>query len=376
VELVSSYSRGVNKHEKSSQEFPSQEASCSFRKAPITYYLLTQTTQQLQDKTSMTQWAYAIVPLVGGLAFVVGGTLALYVDRQDVLQSASAPRPVWIRYTSQATFDLRRRPHWIFMLGNIIFGPCMMVSAVWQAALIEEGSEDEYIAGDLRLWGMLAGACAIAVAGFPNGNTLGRVVHLLTAGGLAVAGLNYSVRAAELAAVRGDSGLQLTRWILFAVGVAGAPLMIGTIYLAGTATDKLEQHERGETILTPDRIRKERRWEMLLAIGQLLCGIGIALVLMTAVFDVVHLEEGGQDAVVPGVASALGGVAVLVVCYFLNDKFYDMCQKKKEEVAVDEEVVVHDAAAAAAAAAAVDDEPADIECELVKHAPKAEISGM
>jgi len=318
----------------------------------------------------MTQLACAIVPVLGGFAFLVGGTWALYVDRHDCLHS-SAPRPVWIRYTSQATYDLRRRPHWIFLLGNLIFCPCIMVTAVWQAALVEEGSigeEYEYIGDDLRMWGMLAASCAVAVAGFPNGNPLGHVVHLLTAGGLGVAGMNYSVRAAELAAARGDPGLELARWILFGVSAAGAPIMVFTIYLAGSATDKLEQHERGETILTPDQIRKERRWELLLAIGQLMCGLGIALVLMTAVFDVVHLEEGGQDALVPGVASALGGMAVLVVCCYLNDKFYDMCQKKKKEVAADEEVV-DDAVVDADPA-----DPADIERELAEHTSKAENS--
>ena len=105
----------------------------------------------------------AIVPLVGGLTLLVGCVAVLYVDRLDCIADPHQARPILVRYTSQATYDLHKRPHWIFVAA---------------AAESNGGDEDVDIGvsgSALRLFSIVCAFGGFFVSTLPMGNTLGLV---------------------------------------------------------------------------------------------------------------------------------------------------------------------------------------------------------
>lgn len=289
---------------------------------------------------------YAVVPVVGGLALILGGIAALYVDRLDLLSLDATPKPVLIRYTSQATYALDKRPHWIFLVSTVVFAPLLMVTAVWQAALAEEFFYDnpeksQQLQDDLRLFAFLCGPLGVLLAAWPMGNILGTVVHILLAAGFAVTGFNYSFRTIELANERGDGGLATARLVLTTMGLVGAAGMIVGLYPAVTATEKLQKHEQGTEHLDTAQIRTERIKETVLAVGQVMAGFMVGTVLLTAVTEVGDLDSSSSNlddnAWIVGVATLAGGAAVAIVARLCNSFAYNTCQAKQYDDGSDKE---------------------------------------
>ena len=323
---------------------------------------------------------YAVVPVLGGLSLIIGGVLALYIDRLDLLLDEHVPRPVLVRYTSAATYDLKKRPHWIFLVSTVIFAPLMVVSCVWQSSavvlLLQEdddlqGSVAAKLAEQLKLFGLCTAACTVAVAASPMGNTFGQILHLVFAGGVASMGINYTVRASQIASDRGDQVMATTRTVFWMAAAVGSVLMIfslgGTLYASyqllqhemysrklsvnsvineTEREDNLDEVENEQTAnnsadsqagqdttnptLTSKQIVIARCWESTLALGQILVAFSIGLTLMTAVAEVGDVTEF-DDALIPGLVSAALSLLVFGLAYVLNDKFYICCQKDKEE---------------------------------------------
>eukprot|EP00964_Phaeocystis_antarctica_P073956 scaffold45426_cov63-Phaeocystis_antarctica.AAC.1 len=82
------------------------------------------------------------VPLVGVSVFLACGAATMLADlRQQRLDRPESSRAVservLIRYLSMATHDTKRAPHWIFLAGTTAYLPTVILTAVWQAELVE-----------------------------------------------------------------------------------------------------------------------------------------------------------------------------------------------------------------------------------------------
>lgn len=288
---------------------------------------------------------YAVVPVLGGLILIVGGLGTLLVDRRVLLQNPGAPRPVYLRYTSQATYDLKQPPHWVFLTCTVLFAPFLTVTASWQRTIAISNEQDESsssIADDIQLFAYLCAVCGVGVAASPMGNLAGSIAHMILAGGFAAFGINYCVRVQTLASDRGDSAIATIRNICWILAAVGGFIMIFGVYPAGVGTEKLARHERGEEELSRSEIVAARRNELILAIGQVSVGIMIGIVVITAAVEVgdVADEENSNDALVIGLVSAAIGLVVFGVAYMLNETLYNLCQKGKEDDA--EAIVVEE----------------------------------
>jgi hypothetical protein len=264
--------------------------------------------------------AYALVPVIGGLAVIAGTVLALIFDRRDQLREANPALPVLVRYVSQAAMDLKKRPHWILLVAMVVFCPCMMVTAVWQSQLSDKGDA-------LEVYGIAAGASAVLLAAWPMGTSTGTAIHIILALGFTVTGINYAIQAQILADDRGQDGLSTARLVLWVLGIVGAALTNFTVYLGVRATSRIAKHQKGEQELSPAAIKQERMRETLLASGQLLMGTAIGASLLSATADVVDVDNNDNDEVlVVGLSSAAAAVAVLGLSLAFNDRLYGSCQ--------------------------------------------------
>mmetsp|Transcript_16160 Transcript_16160/g.30777 ORF Transcript_16160/g.30777 Transcript_16160/m.30777 type:complete len:357 (+) Transcript_16160:186-1256(+) len=318
----------------------------------------------------------AIVPLVGGLTLLVGCVVVLYIDRLDCLADPHQARPILIRYTSQATYDLHKRPHWIFVAVTTVFGPCLIVTAAWQAELVEQmtavasnGGDDivdiGVSASDLRLFSIGCALGGFLVSTLPMGNCLGFVWHMISAGCFASFGFNYCFRARDLANAQDHEALVVLRTIFVYMGIAGAALMLGGVPIAGTATEQLEeyrvQHQEQDQARhttskeeeqqtqdveendklpattkvewTRDQLKALRIKETVLACGQFLTGVSMGLTLLTAVVEVGDLEKGPDDypVWVIGLVSFAAFAGLAGIFWAANESIYNVFQAPKED---------------------------------------------
>lgn len=331
--------------------------------------------------------AYAIVPGLGGLVLTVGGALALYVDRLDLLADPEAPRPITIRYTSQATYALKKRPHWIFVATTTLFAPLLMVTAVWQAQLarehiITDETEDpergDRLASNLQFFAFLCGSFAVCVSTSPMGNAVGTILHTIFAGVMAAMGINYMIRCQELADFRGDESLATARMLFWIVALGAAAIMCFSIYPGGKGTDMLLKHvkalkkagrgaagvprEQGavdaenhtnpntvaegddsfsaqmnKDILSEKEILQARISESVLAFGQILLAVMIGFNLFSAALEVGDLEESNDKAWKTALAAAAGSSVVVATVIALNEYFYKVCQAAGDGVVDDDD---------------------------------------
>lgn len=272
----------------------------------------------------------AIVPVLGGLILQFGGLGTLFVDRGVVLKNPQAPRPVFLRYTSQATYDLKQTPHWVFLTCTVIFAPLLMVTAAWQKVVADQ--IESSVGSDIQFFAILCGACGVGVAASPMGNLAGTIVHMTLAGGFAAFGINYCIRTSTLASDRGDDAVATVRTVCWIVSAIGAVVMVFGVYPAGIGTERLKKHEKGIEEMTSSEILIARVSEFILAIGQMSVGFMIGLCVITAVAEVDDVETGeDSDALILGLISAAVGCAIFVAAYVLNERFYLWCQTKRDD---------------------------------------------
>ena len=91
-----------------------------------------------QSDIIMIRVTESAIPIVGCLALIVGSGLTIYIDRLERLRDETSPRPVLYRFFSQAILGMHQWPHWIFLMTCTIVGPCLFLTAAWQAALLEK----------------------------------------------------------------------------------------------------------------------------------------------------------------------------------------------------------------------------------------------
>ena len=290
-------------------------------------------------------FSYGLVPLLGGLAILVGGTAALLVDRWDLLANVHAPRPILVRYTSQATYDLTKWPHWIFVMACSTYAPCLILTAKWQAIL----AESEQVEKALEFHATLCAVGGLFVAILPMGNAIGTILHMIAAGMFASFGINYMFQVWTLAQERDETVLVTIRLALACLGLTGVAIMIPSVYGAVTATSALEKHAQlvqkqektataqqqqdEEGLLTPDQCRRHRWNETMLAVGQITVAVTMALILLTAIVEVGEVENNNEDDSslwLGGGLAALGSVSLTVIFGLANKFFYRTCQAPPE----------------------------------------------
>lgn len=303
-------------------------------------------------------WYYGCIPAVGGSVLILGGALALWVDRRDVLLSSasSVTRPVYLRYVSQATYDLQKRPHWILIIATALFAPFMTVTAVWQSQLAADDLDNDGLARDLKLFGYSVAASLVLVAASPMGNKIGTVLHTLLAGCVVAFGLNYCILAND----RGDNALSIVRQVAWIFGAVGAILVMFTTYPAVLSTEKLTRHERATHLhlentnrspeeveasensnsdnvidttaananLTPKQIQTCRLLESTLAFAQMSQALMIGVVLLSAAAEVGSVNETNatNEAMVVGLVSAAASMTTTMLFALLNATFVQTCQ--------------------------------------------------
>lgn len=279
---------------------------------------------------------YEVVPILGGMALTLGGVAALMCDRLDMQADPAEPRPILIRYTSQATYDLQARSHWIFLCAVCIFAPCLMVTAQWQASLA--GSNDSAII----LHATMCAMGGFGVALLPMGNALGTGIHMLTAACFGAFGINYTFQVWMLADDRGDDALAWIRLLLAFAGVVGGVLTIFSVVPAVWGTEALANHkslvqkygdgadEDMEGFLTASQRLTSRLCELSLAVGQIAIATTMAATLLTGVVEAGDVEDSPSAAWIVGVLGGFVMMGLTVVFYATNNWWYTMCQAKAD----------------------------------------------
>ena len=292
---------------------------------------------------------HALVPIVGGFALIVGGMAALVCDVVDLRADPTEPRPIWVRYTSQATYNLKARSHWIFLSAICIFAPCLMVTAQWQASSLSDDDDD----GD-RAIVFHATLCALGgflVALLPMGNALGTGIHMVTATCFAAFGINYAFQAWDLAVQLDKDTLASVRLILGLIGSVGAGLAIFSIYPATSGTEALEKHKQlvqthhgaaqqddsaGNLVvladmpgfLTERQRTRARLGETALAVGQISIAITMAVTLLTGTAEAIEVQDTSDAVWIVGLVSSLGMTTLAAGFYVTKNWWYNTCQAK------------------------------------------------
>jgi hypothetical protein len=291
---------------------------------------------------------YAVVPGLATFFLWAGIGLALYIDRRDLLRKTVTPKPVYVRYTSQATAHLNKRPHWIFLVSMVFFEPLLFVTVVWQSTLArqmataeaaaiatpnEPQEPDLTLVYDIEFFGFATGCAAVLVAAIPMGHGwTGTILHSLVAGAFGVAGIGYGWFTQELAYARGNDALAILRTCTWVVACLGAVWCLGTLFPALRATHRLARHQKADT-MTPEEVTRARQWEAALAAGQGVVLLGIGFLILTAAPEVVTVQETNDVAWFMGVVGAGAAGIVLGLAMVHNECFYWFCQIKRKEVA-------------------------------------------
>ena len=324
--------------------------------------------------------AYGIIPFLGGATLLMGGTAALWLDRRQMLRDPSEPRPIVVRYTSQATYDLQTAPHWIFVVTTAVYGPCLIMTALWQATLardLQDMDNDSLLTKEnlptLLVWQATVTAWAgFGVALLPMGTVFGTIVHTVNAIIFASIGLQYCFQAYALASDRDDDdGLATIRLALGSFGGVGGlvtcfsvvPGVSGTaalhvhkkrLLLAAAARDAANHDNNADNnnnnndttdnnddnnnntedsngLLTPRQCWLARLGETALAVGQISLALTMGFCLLTATVEVGDVQDGDPVVWLVGVANFIVMMGLAFVFYRTNQRWVLWCQTFPED---------------------------------------------
>lgn len=270
---------------------------------------------------------------------MAGSGLTIYVDRLDRLRDPDSPRPVYYRYFSQAILALHRWPHWIFVLTCNIFGPCLYLTGVWQASLLERQCDGELheqcvnLGKALKIDTALTGICVYLDSWIPLGRpVVTLVLHNMVAIGFFVTGWLYvygTIRMARL--LNEPDAVTTVRILLFGIMAASGLVIAIATSPAVEATGRVLNHQyRGtaESKMEQDDIVKGRRWEAIMSTAQMVLGIGIGLTMITTVPEVMKAQELTEDPpdLCWGRIMFVIMLSLTVVQYLFRDRCYRWCQ--------------------------------------------------
>lgn len=290
----------------------------------------------------MHEWA-AAVPVVGGTTLIVGSGLTIYVDRLERLNDASTPRPVMYRFFSQAILAMHQWPHWIFLVTCTIFGPCLFLTAVWQAKLLEMQCRDEdciSLAWTLKMDGLLCAVSVFLDAWIPLGRpVITHISHTLVAIGFFVFGAHYVYNTITMASILKQHMVMNLRRAFMSIMVLAGGFILMTTSPAVNAHGRILDHQfRGtkESRMEQEEIIKCRRLEACMSTAQMVLGIGLGFTQCTAVLDVVKLMDnisGDETTTVATAAEEWWAILMFtiklcmtIIQYLYRDKIYQWCQ--------------------------------------------------
>lgn len=309
-----------------------------------------------QSDIIMIRVTESAIPIVGCLALIVGSGLTIYIDRLERLRDETSPRPVLYRFFSQAILGMHQWPHWIFLMTCTIVGPCLFLTAAWQAALLEKQcpviENCRFISWQLQLDGTATAICIFLDAWIPLGRPIiTHISHTLVAFGSFLGATHYVYTTIQLARElekytddgHGDDdedSLSTIRTILFRTMLSAGVVIAVTMTPAIDAHGKLLNHQyRGtvESKMEPNEIQKCRRLEAGLCTAEMILGLGFGLGMFTAVPDVAKLldhlnsgtdEEENYDLPYIGWGRLMFGMMLFLglVQYWVRDPVYKRCQ--------------------------------------------------
>jgi len=270
---------------------------------------------------------------------MAGSGLTIYIDRLDRLRDPDSPRPVYYRYFSQAILALHGWPHWIFVLTCNIFGPCLYLTGVWQATLLEGGCDGELyeqcvnLGKVLKIDAALTGIFVYLDGWIPLGRpVVTLVLHNIVAISFFVTGAVWVYGSIRLARLLNEPDAVITaRTVLFGIMAASGFVIAIATSPAVEATGRILNHQyRGtaESKMEQDDIVKGRRWEAIMSTAQMVLGIGIGLTMITTVPEVMGAKELAEDPkdLCWGPVMFIIMLSLTLVEYVFRDHCYRWCQ--------------------------------------------------
>lgn len=279
------------------------------------------------------------IPIVGGLALIIGSGLTIYVDRLERLRDKDTPRPVLYRFFSQAILAMHQWPHWIFVATCTIFGPCIFLTALWQATLLENecdaANKDQCqaVAQTMKIDGALTAIFVFLDAWIPLGRPIvTHISHTFVAIGFFVMGAHYVYNTMRMAQVLNDSEAVVTirRSLLGIMMLAGIGIAATTSPAVKAHGRILDHQYRGtvESKMEQRDIVRSRRIEAAMSTLQMVLGIGLGLDMMTAVPDVEKLTEMNLEVPEVWWGSVMFETMLMMtfVQYLYRDEIFNWCQ--------------------------------------------------
>ena len=296
----------------------------------------------------MYEWT---VPIIGGTILILGSGLTIFVDRLERLRDTTSPRPVMYRFFSQAILALQQWPHWIFVITCNIFGPCFLLTAIWQASLIEEQCSgrdcNNSLASALKMDGWVTSISLYLDAWIPLGRpVITHISHTIVAIGFFVFGTHYvynTILLAKLLATKEDNGifeqqmLVNLRTTFFVIMLISGLVILLTTSPAIQAHGRILDHQyRGtkESQMKQTDILKCRKLEACMCTAQMALGIALGLTQFTAAVDVLKLMDsirvGGKRHFIAEVLCAIpmfvSMLTLTIVEYLYRHQIYNWCQ--------------------------------------------------
>lgn len=262
--------------------------------------------------------------------------LALWLDRRLQLTIPNTPLPIFVRYVSLATENLKERPHWIFVGAMTILCPCVVTVSFYVAAIgrdVEPG-DISWIDG-IESRGMLAGFVGPILAAFPMGTALGTLIHVGACVAFLMASLGWSGNVLYVAYLWSSfdptwdvvqSVFGILGWV--AVGLIGASFFFA---MKGTQLLALHQSSPEQHRMSSKQIMFYRLAETGLAMGEISQAliIGGSLLACTVVLaDLSEKQMEESDAGIYGGIAAAYAFAVAVSFNATNSFFINRCQSR------------------------------------------------
>jgi len=269
--------------------------------------------------------ALAVVPALGGMGLLLGGSVAMYVDRLQLLQQQQrraqqlgrAPDLVLVRYLSAAIGDPKGLPHQIFFVGVTVYMIGLSVTGCLQAHVLANTVSDSTMQQILLIgYAVFSGISGIIMAVgarlFRPNSVKGLVFHAVFACGFMICGFLYGTATISLSkeVFGAGSTVQAVRTGFAIAGGVGCVFNFMFAGAAGYGSIRIGNHDMEEDAaaerasgaasrgnnnedsraqigvrkseggggnhLTPAQIRKLRRLESAFAIGQMVIGISLS----------------------------------------------------------------------------------------------------
>lgn len=291
--------------------------------------------------------ALVVFPVLGGMGLLLGGAVAMYVDRLLLLQQSQrraqhlrrAPDLVLVRYLSAAIGDPEGLPHRIFFVGVTVYMIGLTATSCLQAQVLANTVSDSTMQQILLIfYAVFSGISGIMmVVGahlWRPGSVKALVFHSVFACGFMVCGFLYGTATISLATDVFGAG-STVRAVRTGFAIAGGVGCVFNFLFAGAAgygSIRIVQHnmeedaaieratERetgissygnhsedssaldvvqlsnggggGGTRLTLAQIRKFRCLELVFAIGQMIIGISLSVFTATGAAEMAIFPGG------------------------------------------------------------------------------------